>query len=172
MQQSFVTNKSEDYSLLDNHTGEILDFYQTKKVSLDEFIMVFFSCIPKIMELQGSYLKILICCWKFSSFNPLNTTEGNIVPNNLRFKQYVRSCGINTSDANIDNAFSELRKKGFLIKMCRGEYMLNPEYFFKGTLSQRSKLRFSVVVEPTRDGIDTHSSACFFIHGSKPQAIG
>lgn len=167
MSQALITQKSEDYSLLDEHTGEILDFYQTKKVNLDEFIMVFFSCIPKIMELKGVALKILICCWKASSFNPINTTQGNIIVNNAKFKEYVRSCGVTALDASIDNAFSTLRKKGFLLKRCRGEYMLNPEYFFKGTISQRSKLRFSVIVDPTKDGIDTKSSTCFFIRAAK-----
>jgi len=171
MAQTYVTTKSEDYSLVDKHTGELLDFNMTKKVSIDEFIMVFFSCMPQIMKLKGSYLKVLICCWKFSSFNPVSTTAGNTITNNERFKAYVKTCMPTATDNSIDVAFSALRKKGFLIKMCRGEYMLNPEYFFKGTISQRSRLRFSVQVDPAKDGISADTSVCFFVHSSKARAV-
>lgn len=119
-----------------------------KGISVNDYINVLFSCISKIMELGGRPIKILMCCWKYSSFNPLNETEGNMITNSKRFKDYVRSCGLEISDASIDDAISLLCKNGFLIKICRGERMLNPEYFFKGTISQRSKLKLSVGVEP------------------------
>lgn len=140
--------KNEDYSLLNNHTGELEDFYQSKKVSIDEFIMVFFSSYPEIFKLRGVTLKVLMCCWKHSSYKISSEMEGNIMNNNTVFKEYCRSQGLVTSDANIDNAVSELAKKEFLIKRCRGEYMLNPKYFFKGSLSSRSKLAFQVYVDP------------------------
>lgn len=146
----YVTETSEAYSLLDNNTGEILEYKETRKVSLDEFIMVFFNSCPELMKLSGTELKILICCWKLSSFNPVNETEGNIVHNNQSLKKYCKDQGATTSDANIDNAISELCKKKMLLKKCRGEYMLNPKYFFKGTLSNRSKIDLTFVVEPTK----------------------
>jgi hypothetical protein len=34
----YITEKSDDYSIVDNHTGEILDLNFTKKITLDEFI--------------------------------------------------------------------------------------------------------------------------------------
>ena len=144
---TFITKTSPDYSLLDNNTGEILEYRQTKKLSLDEFIMVFFTSCPMLLKLKGFNLKVLICCWKFSSYNYENDKEGNIIHNNSSFKDYCRAEGLETSDASIDNAISQLKKNGFLIKKCKGEYMLNPKYFFKGTLSKRSKLQLNLVVE-------------------------
>lgn len=147
----YITEKSDDYSIVDNHTGEILDLNFTKKITLDEFIMVFFSSCPRLMDLTGNHLKVLICCWKHSSYNPENEERGNILHNGPGFKSACRENGLDISNAAIDNAVSALCKKGFLIKKFRGEYLLNPQYFFKGRLSNRSKVRVNYVVEPEKD---------------------
>lgn len=144
----YKTEKSEDFSILDNRTGEILDLNLTKKVDLDEFIMVFFSSCPQLMNLTGNHLKVLICCWKHSSYNPDNEERGNIIHNGPGFKNACKESGLDVSNAVIDNAISALCKKGFLIKKFRGEYLLNPQYFFKGKLSNRSRIQVHFTVEP------------------------
>ncbi len=146
----YETEKSEDYSILDNRTGEILDLNITKKVDIDEFIMVFFASCPQLMNLTGNHLKVLICCWKHSTYNPQNEEQGNIVHNGTGFKKACRENGLDISNASIDNAISALCKKGFLIKKFRGEYLLNPVYFFRGKLSNRSKVNINFTVEPTK----------------------
>ena len=147
----YITQTSEDYSLVDNHTGELIEFRQTKKVSLDEFIQVFFSSYPELFRLKGLQLKILMCCWKHSTYNKENDTTGNIVHNNASFKQHCREEGLDLSDASIDNAISYLCKTGLLRKKCRGEYLLNPDYFFKGSLSQRTKIQMQFIVGSTEE---------------------
>lgn len=144
----YITEKSKDYSVVDNHTGELLELRQTRKLSLKEFIMVFFSSYPELFKLKGLQLKILMCCWKHSTYNKENDTTGNIVHNNASFKQHCKDEGLNLSDASIDNNISQLCKAGLLIKKCRGEYVLNPNYFFKGSLSQRTKMMMNFMVEP------------------------
>lgn len=146
----YITETVKGWSLLDECTGELLEYKQTKKISMDEFIMVFFTSYPELMKLSGVQLKVLMCCWKLSSFNPLNETTGNIVHNNPTFKEYCREEGLATPDASIDNAISQLCKKHLILKKCKGEYLLNPEYFFKGTLSNRSKIDLRFIVEPTK----------------------
>ena len=145
----YTTEKVKGWSLVEEGTGVLLEYKQTKKISVNEFIMVFFASCPELMKLTGVELKVLICCWKQSSFNPMNEELGNVVSNNAPFKKYCKEQGATTSDANIDNAISMLCKKKMLLKRCRGQYILNPEYFFKGTLSNRSKIDLSFVVEPT-----------------------
>lgn len=162
--KKYITEKSRDFSLLDNHTGEILDYNQVKKVSIEEFIMVFFSSYPEILKLEGQKLKILMLCWKHSTFGG---EGGNIIINDTSFKEKVREYEPNISNANIDLAFSTLTKRGLLRRICKGRYELNPDYFFKGTLSKRSKLKFSVEVEPL-DKSDRRDNAkesfCFFVN--------
>lgn len=143
----YVTTRLNDFSVLDKGTGELLELRQTRKLSLDEFLMVFVASCPKLLKLKGLQLKVLICCWKYSSYNKERSTEGNIIHNSASFKQYCRNDGLDTSDACIDKAFTQLCKEGLLIRLYRGEYLLNPEYFFKGTLSDRSRIQYNVVVE-------------------------
>lgn len=140
----YTTVTDPDYSLLDNHTGEILKWKRTTVVNIDEFIIFFFASMPQIFRLGGLQMKILMCCWKFSSYNDVET-EGNLVYNNKLLKDYIRSCGLDLTDGAIDVIMHYLTKEGMLIKKCRGVYMLNPKYFFKGTLSKRSKLELKVV---------------------------
>lgn len=142
----YITQKSEDYSLLDKNTGELLEYRQTRKLSLEEFIMVFFSSYPELFKLKGLQLKVLMCCWKHSTYCKENDTSGNIVHNNASFKRHCREEGLELSDASIDNNISALSKAGLLHKKCRGEYLLNPDYFFKGSLSQRTKIVMNYVI--------------------------
>jgi len=148
--KKYITETSKDYSLLDNHTGEIIEFKQTKEVTIDEFIMVFFNSFSHLFKLSGNEIKVLMCCWKMSSYNPFDETEGNVVHNNGTFKDYCNAQELGLSKATIDNVICRLCKKGLLIKRCKGEYMLNPEYFFKGKLSNRSKIEYSFLVEPAQ----------------------
>lgn len=147
----YISEKSKDYSIVDNHTGELLELRQTRKLSLEEFIMVFFSSYPQLFKLKGQQLKILMCCWKHSTYNKENDIAGNVVHNNASFKQHCREEGLELTDASIDNNISALCKAGLLHKKCRGEYLLNPDYFFKGSLSQRTKLLMSFIVESEED---------------------
>ena len=147
---TFMTKSSKEYGLVDKNTGEIIEYRQTKKINLGEFIQVYFASCPQIMQLTGAFIKVLVCIWKYSTYNPANETEGNLICNNLMFKKYCRDEGLTCSDALIDNAFSKLNKEGIIIKQCRGTYMLNPKYFFKGSFSSRSKILFTFNVEPEK----------------------
>lgn len=144
--EKYITEKSETHALLDKETGEIRDLNITKKVTLDEFIMVFFASYPELLKLSGLQLKVLMCCWKYSTYNANNAEEGNLLHNNAYFKQYCNEDGLNVPDASIDNAISFLSRKDLLIKRCRGEYLLNPNYFFKGKLTDRSKISYNLLV--------------------------
>lgn len=139
-----VTQTEQDYNLLNRHTGEVLEWKRTKIVNVDEFIMFFFASIPELFQLEGLHLKVLMCCWKASSYNSVDA-EGNIVNNNKLLKDYIRQHGLDISDNTIDVIISKLAKKGILIKKCRGSYMLNPRYFFKGRLAEKSKLELKMV---------------------------
>ena len=109
------------------------------------FIMVFFSCYPNVFKLEGNQLKLLMCIWKYSSLN--NDNQGNLFYNTAVLKQYVRDYGLDRSDSAINLYVSQLTKAGFLIKKCRSMYLLNPNYFFKGRLSDRTRIDYHIVVE-------------------------
>lgn len=149
--ESFIKEKSKDYSLLDNWAGEILEFRQTRKMTLPEFMMVYFASHPEMSVLTGVQIKVLMCCWKHSSYNGRLCSEGNIFYNDLMFKEACKKEGLKSSNSVIDNTISQLTKYGFLVKICKGAYYLNPKYFFKGTLSDRTKLQYRIIVDPKKD---------------------
>lgn len=145
--KNLVATEDPDYSLLDKHTGEIKEWKRTRIVDVDEFIMFFFASMPDLFQLEGLHMKVLMCCWKASSYNDVET-EGNIVSNNRLLKEYIRQCGLDISDNAIDVVIHNLAKKNILIKKCKGTYMLNPQYFFKGKLADKSKLELRMITNP------------------------
>lgn len=145
--KNLVVTEDPDYSLLDKHTGEIKEWKRTRVVDVDEFIMFFFASMPDLFQLEGLHMKVLMCCWKASSYNDVET-EGNIVSNNRLLKEYIRQCGLDISDNTIDVVIHNLAKKNILIKKCKGTYMLNPQYFFKGKLADKSKLELRMITNP------------------------
>lgn len=149
-----------DYAMVDKHTGELAKLKQTRTVTLDEFIMIFFASSPDLLSLKGLHLKVLICCWKLSSYNPESEAEGNLIHNDPLFKCKCKDFGLSAPAASIDNAISYLNKEGFLIKRCKGVYLLNPKYFFKGRLSDKSKIDIRFKVEPVKQ--ENYEEGCKF----------
>lgn len=145
--KKFVTQTDPDYSLVDNHTGEIQEWKRTRVVTVDEFIMFFFASMPDLFKLKGLQIKVLMCCWKASTYNNVES-EGNIVHNDKLLKKYIRQCGLNITDSAIDVVIHKLAKEEVLIKKCKGTYMLNPRYFFKGKLAKKSRLELRMVTNP------------------------
>ena len=141
-----VTNP--DLAIVNTATGEIESAVATVKVNtIDDFIFCFLKSIPQITALKGNTMRVLMWCWKFSSFNP-SIPEANYINNDLYFKERIREEGGNLSNSAIDLAIHNLCKNGFLIRKCKGKYALNPDLFFKGTLSNRSKLVCNIEYNP------------------------
>lgn len=140
-----VIETSKDYAILDQNTGEIKDLKITKTVTQEDFVLLFLKAfLPKAITLDGNQLKILLCCWQYSTFNPKGSIDGNIFNNNSMFKEYVRGSGLSLTDNSIDVYISNLAKMKLLIKKCKGGYLINPEYFFRGTLTDNSRLRLEL----------------------------
>lgn len=161
MADKYITETSEDYAILDKHTGEILKYQQTIKVTREGFILLFFYSIPELAKLTGQRLKVLMVCWMRASYgDPGKESE---VINDSDFKEEVRVYEPKMSDANIDACFSEFVKKNILRRICRGRYALNHNYFFRGKLSDRSRLAFKVEVDPkTAKKVKGRPSYSFF----------
>ena len=97
---------------------------------IKEGVMLLPAAVPKLMQLHGVDLKVLVCCWKAASYNN-RTNDGNIIYNNSVFKKICIEEGLDISSASIDNAISKLAKSRLLIRQHKGMYSLNPEYFIK-----------------------------------------
>lgn len=128
-----------------NEFGELISAEQTiiKKVNVEEFCQVYLQDSEDFGNLSGSEYKILIQCWLHSVYykeSDLNI-PGNVVTFNSLLKESIQKV-TGLKDGTIRNAFSSLVKKGMLLKPegIKGIYYLNPKYFFKGKLTERTKL--------------------------------
>ena len=140
-----------EFKVVNTVTGEIISGISTVRCeSIDEFIMCFLSSIREVAALDGNSIRILLYCWKYSSFN-YNLPEANVIVNDKDFKNTIRKNGLDMSDAVINNCFMKLSKAEILIAKCRGKYILNPKYFFKGTLANRSKLQVNIIYDGEQD---------------------
>lgn len=80
---------------------------------------------PKVINLEGNALKILLCCFAYSYL----LQEGMTVFNDRDFKIKVRQSGVNLSDGSISKYISILASEGILQRQCRGRYKINTELF-------------------------------------------
>lgn len=147
MTEKYVTEACDGYSLVDNTTGEIKELKIHKKIKQDDFIMVFFKSFNDLQNLDDALLKLLFIIWRECSFNPQDSDDGNVVTNDLYFKKKVRDGGLDYTDNAINTYVNRLTKQNILIKLCKGRYMLNPKYFFKGRLVDASKLQLTLEVD-------------------------
>lgn len=141
MKYKIFSKVSDESCILNKNTGELTDLVQKRKIMQDDFILVFLSTIPEFFSLNGGEIKLMMALWRLSTFNPQYSNDGNIVVNNPNTKDKIRKMGLNVSDAVIDNGFSKLSKIGCIIKQCKGMYLLNPKFFFKGTLSDATNMQ-------------------------------
>ena len=148
MKKIFTQIDDPRLNVVDSATGEIISAVKRVKAeTIDDFMMVFLNGLNYLFKLDGKELKVLMCCWKASSISTMENSA-NLFANNVVFKNYVRKQGLELSDSAIDNYVHKLAKKGTIKRMCKGYYMLNPDYFFKGRLSERSKLKLELEYNP------------------------
>lgn len=138
----------DGYSILDENTGELLEYKQVKHVTQEEFIMVFLLTVPEFIKLPGNMMRLLVVLWKLSTFNSRGEADGNVVYNDISTKEAIRALGLNLADKTIDFYFSQLSTQtDFLIKKNRGRFILNPKYFFKGTIIDAAKMQLLITTE-------------------------
>lgn len=133
-----------ELSVVNTATGEVVSGVASVKCStIEEFIMCFMSSIPQVVKLDGNTIRVLMWCWKFSTFNP-SIPEANMITNDKAFKEKIRQEGGDMSNSTIDKAIHTLYHEGMLLRRCKGSYFLNPNLFFRGTLSNRAKLKCNI----------------------------
>lgn len=124
--------------------GELISAEQTivKKVNAEEFCQIYLRDSEDFSTLTGSEYRVLVQCWLFSTYYKDEKTDmpGNMITYNGVFKdQVMNRTGL--KEGTIKNSLSSLVKKEMLIKdKNKGVYYLNPKYFFKGKLGDRTKL--------------------------------
>ena len=127
---------------VDFTTGEILTTETTiiKKVNADEFIQVYLDDISGLLRISSkTEMAVLTWLWKYSVYAEEGQPGNMVSLSPVLFESIKNSSDL--SDGTIRNAMSDLKKKNLIIShdKFRGTYYLNPKYFFKGKLSDRTE---------------------------------
>ena len=145
--KTYVKEVHPELSTVNNQTGEEISSGITETIvsNVDEFMMFFLNGLKVYNGTLDSCTVVLFCCWKYST---PNTGMGNLITNDAVFKEQIRLEGFKMSDGTVNNCITQLVNKELLIRKNRGRYMLNPKYFFKGKITERTRLVHKLIYEP------------------------
>lgn len=121
------------------YTEEIIDYFNKNGTIIeakDEFVIMSVFAIDEINEkLKGNEIKVLLACVRCSKISSYEESGNSFLTCSREFKNLVT--GIKPQ--NVCKYLAKLNELGFIKRISRSEYELNPLYFFRGTLTQRTK---------------------------------
>ena len=128
--------KSTVIERVDQETGEVIVTETRKdfraKVEVQEFYMVFFEKMASFYGIKNiSDMKVMICMCEIAEFN-----TGIVRMSKVIRQEIVEKTGVSYS--NLSKNIKNLVKIGLLIDN-GGDYLINPEVFWKGGLKERSE---------------------------------
>ena len=92
--------------------------------------------------------QVLMVCLREAKFCDDKNQDGNTLYNFKDFKDKCRQLIDNElSDKAINMYVSRLATMQILIRKSRGEFVLNPRYFVKGQMTQKTRLQLVVEYE-------------------------
>lgn len=128
-----------------NEWGEIVSAEQTtlKKVKAEEFCQIYLRDNEEFYKLTKAESNVLAVCWYGSLYYSDEQLEcpGNQITLDKKFKDIIKT-KTGLAESTIKNSINNLVKKEMLLKdeKYKLTYYLNPKYFFKGRISDRTKL--------------------------------
>lgn len=128
-----------------DQNGELIsaDVTTLKKVNAEEFCQIYLRDNEEFYQLSKAENNVLAVCWYCSIY--YNDPEFNYPGNKITLDEDLRDRikdKTKLASGTIKNAVSSLVKKGMLLKdeKYKSIYYLNPKYFFKGRITDRTKL--------------------------------
>jgi len=130
--------------------GEVLsgEIKRIKKCSAEEFCQLYLKDNAEFYQLSQAEHCVLAVCMYLSTYydKKKSTLIGNVVNcNSLFIDEAKKRTGL--KESTIRNSIVSLSKKNMIIKDSkhRGVYFLNPEYFFKGSISDRTTVIKNII---------------------------
>lgn len=124
------TQPKDRYLVVDSKTGEVVDRLNVppkKKAAQDHYLKVFYSDPLLGSSLPRSARTILFA---LASKMPYSNSNFPLALSVAAKKKIAEEYGI--SPASIDRCLPFLQKNGYLFRVRKGEYLINPHLFGKG----------------------------------------
>lgn len=134
----------EKINTVSTETGEIIstDITTIRKCKdLEEFCQIYLSDYEEFSNLSKAEHNVLVLCWKYSAFYKDLNLPGNKITFDKQLKDIIKE-KTGLAESTVKNSFTSLVKKELLLKdgEYKSIYYLNPKFFFKGNISDRTKL--------------------------------
>ena len=146
----YTKEKVPNQVIVDTESGEVKGaVVRTVCESPEDFIKLYLNSVDDLIVLEPRLLQVLLVCVKHSTYHKTNGQEGNFFQNNKAFKQDCKRAlqQDNISNGAINLYIHRLAEQMVIIRYCRGTYVLNPKYFFKGTITKKSRLQLIATYE-------------------------
>jgi hypothetical protein len=133
-----------------DENGELIsaDIVTLKRVSPEEFCQIYLKNNDVFFRLNKAESNLLGFCWYYSVYYTDVKMEcpGNQIVFNKQIREIAKD-KTGLSEGTIRNTLVSLVEKEMLLKddKFRGVYYLNPRFFFKGRIGDRTKLIKQVV---------------------------
>lgn len=132
-------------SITVGENGEILsaEIKTIKNLSAEQFCQVYLQENEEFFQLSKSEVNVLAVCWYTSNYYEDKDFKlpGNKITLDEQLRDIIKS-KTKLAAGTIKNTIVSLVKKDMLIKDSnyKSIYYLNPKFFFKGKISDRTKL--------------------------------
>lgn len=146
MNAVFLKMNNDSYELVDKDTGEVKELIETIKVDEETwfklYVSSFFGALENITSLKD--MKLFILCLKLSVDR---NESGNIINiSDVTFKRIVED-KLKLNKQNLWRSLTNLCKKGFLHKIDKYNYRINPQLSYCGSRHERAKLMLKIIKE-------------------------
>lgn len=146
--------KIENKCILDTETGEVTDYNVTVYYSnTDEFIALYLHTIPIVKNLTNREKDFLLDLLIAANFNPIASNKGNLIfTNSPDVDKIKKDYGV----GNVSMYMKKLVNLDLLQKEKRSVYLLNPLYFYRGKMTDRTNvlIRYKSLKERREQNIE------------------
>lgn len=142
MSKQIVTTIHQDKFVIDTQNKIVQQYTTTKVKNFERYLQVYLMSITDLDKLKPTEFKLLFRIWQQST--PDKDLHGNVFSNTTLFKNKVRKSGLRLTNESIDHAVSSLCKKEFLIRICKGVYVLNTKYFYEGKVDDKTSFKHTI----------------------------
>ena len=148
MSKVFLIQKNDSQEIFDKETGELTDLYETFTVDEETWIKLYTNTFAKCCDnLTGNAIKFFSKCLKYSLED---RGDGNFfyITDTYLQKELEEA----KLKSNISKYIKELLNCGFIYKIKRSQYGINPKIAYCGTRHSRARLVLKLIKE-SKNGI-------------------
>lgn len=142
---NYITIEVEGKKILTEDTGELDKMYARINVgSQEEFLKIYINSIDDLSNIDHQTFQVMLIVLKRAKYIDKDNIYGNEFFNNDNFKQEVKAkLGIK-KDNTVNKYVSNLAKAKILLRVNKGSYILNPRYFARGVMTNKTRMELIV----------------------------